>query len=106
MDLVLDYAALERNRAAAMALRVLEAAIERKLGFPVSIRQVACWASPTLMEEERTPERFVRLDESGRQQEIPAELQMALMAPVPVEQIRSAKQMIADRRARLKAAKA
>lgn len=98
MDMVIDYAALARNRSSAMALKVLEAAIERKLGFPVSIRQVALWASPTLLEEDRVPERYVTVDATGRQQEIPAELQALMMQPQPVT--RSAKQMIADRRSR------
>ena len=101
MDLVIDYAALSRNRSSAMALKILEAAIERKLGFPVSVRQVAVWASPYLFEEDRVPERYVTIDAAGRREEIPAELQALLMQPTPVT--RSAKQMSADRRARKKA---
>lgn len=100
MDLVIDYAALERNRASAMALRVLEAAIERKLGFPVSIRQVALWASPSLLEEDRQPERYVTVRD-GQYHLLPLEAQAALDAPRPV---RTAKQMIADAKAKKRAA--
>ena len=105
MDLVIDNQALSRNKASAMALKVLEAALERKLGFPVSIRQIACWASPSLLEEERQPERYVQLSEAGVPELMSPEMQIALDAPRPVSEIRSAKQMIADRKAREKALK-
>lgn len=101
MDLVIDHAALSRNRSSAMALKVLEAAIERKLGFPVSVRQVAVWCSPTVFEEDRIPARYVTVEADGRAHEIPAEIQALLMQPSPVT--RSAREMIAASRARKKA---
>lgn len=104
MDLVIDYAALERNRASAMALRVLEAAIERKLGFPVSIRQVSLWASPTVFEEERQPARYVTVGTDGTQRVLAPELQALLDAPRPLSEVRTAKQMIADAKAKKRAA--
>lgn len=100
MDISLDAGALNRRTSTRLAVNVLEAAIEQALGFPVVIQGLTLWASPTLFEEGRVPARYVRLTPS--QEVIEAGLQQLIEAPVPVEDIRTAKQMIADRRARMR----
>lgn len=61
MQIVLDRPALERRAATKLALRVLEAAVSHVFGFSLSIQHMELWASPTLFDEGRSPERYVTL---------------------------------------------
>lgn len=98
MDLQIDRAALQRRQSTQLALRVLEAAIEQALGFTVQIQNLGLWASPAVFEEGRVPERFIRLTPS--MELLDAQMQALLQEPTPLEQIPTAKEMIARRKAR------
>lgn len=101
MDMVLDSAALDRRPATHTALAVLEAAIEQALGFPVQVRQLQLWVSPSVFEEGNVPETFIRLRLPDPM--LDAHLWRLLGGPTPWQDVPSAKEMGRRRKALPKA---
>lgn len=66
MDMLVDYVALQRRATTRTAMKVLEAAVAEALGFPVALRGVQLWISPTLLDEGRVPERYMVLADAPR----------------------------------------